>query len=89
VRVEIGVDDKAWISNLQYRRPDEELREKGEGARELNQKEGPRTKDLEETDIRRLMVSLPILEARVSELSGDDDLIPEWKPAFVPVRADD
>lgn len=88
-RVEIGLEDKNWISKLQYRRPNEELREKGEGARELDKKEGARTKDLEETDVRRLMVDFPSVEARERELNGDDDLIPVWSPAFVAVRRDD
>lgn len=89
VRVEVGPDDKSWISKLQLRRPDEELREKGEGARELNRKEGAKLKDLDETDDRRKVPPYPTLEGREKELNEDDDLIPEWQPALVPVKRDD
>ena len=83
VRVEIGPDDREWIRNLQQRKSDEELREEGEGGRELNEREA---EDLDETDPRRQRVKYPTIEKREEELQGDEDLIPPWRPAFVPVR---
>ena len=89
VRLEIGPDDKDWINSLQYRKSDDELREKGPAARELNKKEALKMKDLDETDPRRVMVEYPTFEEREAELDSDDDLIPKWRPAFVPVGQDD
>ncbi|OAL47115.1 ankyrin [Pyrenochaeta sp. DS3sAY3a] len=87
VRLELGPDDKAWIDRLQLRRPDEELRETGRTARELNQSEATKKSELEEDDLRRLMVAYPTIESRGKKLMNDDDLIPEFKPFAVPARA--
>lgn len=89
VRLEIGPDDRDWIRNLQQRRSDEELRKLGEGARELNENEKVKTEDLDETDPRRLMVHYPTNMEREAELTCDDDLLPQWQPALVPVTRDD
>ena len=85
VHVEIGPEDRNWISKLKPRKPDDELREEGPKARELNGKEAAKTKDLDETDPRRNMVEYPTIKERQDELEDDDDLLPRWNPAFLPV----
>lgn len=80
VRVTIGPEDKTWIKELQMRRSEEELRETGENARELNLAEAE--KDLEPDDVRRLMPDIPTVKEREEELDEDDDLIPRFRPAF-------
>lgn len=82
VRLTIGPQDKDWIRKLQHRRPDEELRETGDGARELNEKEAAKLEDLEPSDVRHLLAPFPIIEKRQNQLDSDDDLIPEFIPAF-------
>jgi ankyrin repeat protein len=82
VRLTVGPQDKDWIGKLQHRRPDEDLRETGEGARELNEKEAADLKDLESTDVRHILAPIPTIEERQEELDEDDDLIPEFIPAF-------
>ncbi|MCJ1318336.1 hypothetical protein MMC15_003664 [Xylographa vitiligo] len=89
VRLEIGADDREWIRNLQPRRPDEQLREEGEGAKELNENEKVKNRDLDDTDPRRTLAEYPTNTAREEELNHDDDVLPEWKPDFVPARQDD
>ncbi|MCJ1434858.1 hypothetical protein MMC27_004228 [Xylographa pallens] len=89
VRLEIGPDDRDWIRNLQPRRSDEQLREHGEGARELNEHEKVKKKDRDDRDPRRTLVEYPTELKREEELNEDDDLMPEWQPAFVPVTQDD
>ena len=89
VRLEIGPDDRDWIRNLQPRRSDEELREYGGGARELNEHEKVKRKDRDETDPWPTSVEYPIEPEREDALNEDDDLMPRWRPAFVPVTQDD
>ena len=86
VRVELGPEDKEWIGKLEARKSDEELREEGENARELNKEEGVKKKDMSEDDPRRMMVPWPTVVERETMLSSDDDLLPEWKPLWVPVK---
>jgi ankyrin repeat protein len=86
VRVELTADDKTWIDKLQIRKSDEELRETGEGARELNLKEGAKLSDLSVGDPRRLMAPYPTIAGRAEKLEGDNDLLPAWRPAYVPVE---
>lgn len=89
VLLHLGPEDRDWIGKLQQRRPDDELRESGPKARELNEEEKVKLQDLPEDDVRRMMVSIPISAKREKELDADDDLRPEWRPAFVPVTEDD
>ncbi|MCJ1288246.1 hypothetical protein MMC26_007601 [Xylographa opegraphella] len=89
VRLELGRDDRDWIRNLQRRSADEQLREEGEGARELNEREKVKNKDLHDTDPRRHMGGYPTNQERENELNQDDDLLPLCTPAFVPVAHDD
>lgn len=89
VRLEIGPDDRGWIRNLQQRKPDEQLKEQGNGARELNKNEKAKKRDLDEIDPRRYTVDYPTYEKREEELTNDDDLLPQWVPAFVPMTQED
>ncbi|MCJ1293470.1 hypothetical protein MMC34_005025 [Xylographa carneopallida] len=89
VRIEIGPDDSNWIQKLQQRKSDEQLREKGEGARDLNKTEKVKKSDRDSTDLRRYLVDLPSDSERERELTADDDLLPRWSPAFVAVEQDD
>ena len=88
VRLEIGPEDRDWIRNLQPRNPDEQLKEHGKGARELNKNEKVKNKDLDDTDPRRIMHEYPI-DPELENKLNDDDLLPQWKPALVPVTQDD
>lgn len=81
VRVKITQEDRVWIDKLQLRRLDEELREQGEHARELNEEE--METGLGKEDLRNLMPMNPTVEEREDVLAFHDDLIPLFKPAFV------
>ncbi|KAI1272453.1 ankyrin repeat-containing domain protein [Xylaria sp. FL0933] len=84
VRLELDVEDKEWLNALQLRKKNEELRETGVGARDLNEQEPTGDTDLSE-EVRNLMPPMPTLLDREAELKKDDDLIPEFKPyAFAP-----
>ncbi|KAI0811446.1 ankyrin repeat-containing domain protein [Xylaria sp. FL0064] len=84
VRLELDVEDKEWLNALQLRKENEELRETGAGARDLNEQEPTGDKDLSE-EVRNLIPPMPTLLDREAELKKDDDLIPELKPyAFAP-----
>ncbi|MCJ1378243.1 hypothetical protein MMC17_001340 [Xylographa soralifera] len=89
IRIEIGPDDRDWIRNLQQRRTDEQLREEGEGGRELNENEKVKKQDLDVTDPRRNLTAYPTNLERENELDDDDDLMPQWKPFLVPATQDD
>jgi ankyrin repeat protein len=89
VRVQLGLEDKIWIQKLQYRRSGDELRETGEGAREFSKKEATKLRDLDEEDVRRILAPFPTLTEREKMLKNHDDLIPEWKPAFVSAQEND
>jgi ankyrin repeat protein len=82
VRLSVGPQDKDCIAKLELRRSDEDLRETGEGARELNEKEAAKLEDLEPTDVRHILAPLPTIEERQEQLDEDDDLIPEFIPMF-------
>ncbi|CAI6092316.1 unnamed protein product [Clonostachys chloroleuca] len=86
VQLQLGPDDKGWIDSLQARRSDNELRESGDNAREFNREERVSKNDLGERDPRRLMVWLPTVGDRQSELKKDDDLLPEFRPFLVSAR---
>ncbi|KAL9616824.1 MAG: hypothetical protein Q9160_008347 [Pyrenula sp. 1 TL-2023] len=87
VRLQIDVDDEDWITNLQHRKSDEELREKGKGARELNEKEAANLEDLDRRDPRWIMADCPTLPEREDELEQDDDLRPRWEPGGISASA--
>ncbi|KAK7221496.1 hypothetical protein V2G26_009499 [Clonostachys chloroleuca] len=86
VQLQLGPDDKGWIDSLQARRSDNELRESGDNTREFNREERVSKNDLGERDPRRLMVWLPTVGDRQSELKKDDDLLPEFRPFLVSAR---
>lgn len=88
VRIELVPGDKEWIAKLQHRKSNAQLKEEGQGARELNPKEAIRVGDLDEKDVRRMLAPRPTPRGREEVLNDLDDLIPEWKPAFVPAAAD-
>lgn len=89
VRLELDEADKEWIKRLQMRRSDEELREHGDKARELNRAEATKKSDMPESDPRRTMVSIPTVKSREDKLKMDDDLIPEFRPFAVPAKQGD
>ncbi|VUC33684.1 unnamed protein product [Clonostachys rosea] len=89
VQLEVGPEDKGWIDGLQPRRPENELRESGDNAREFNREERVSKEELGERDPRNLMVWLPTIGERQSELKKDDDLLPEFRPFLVPAKQDD
>ncbi|OAL00524.1 ankyrin [Phaeosphaeriaceae sp. SRC1lsM3a] len=78
VRVKLDKEDKAWISKLQIRKEDKELRKEGD-KRELNKSEavGPQTV---------LMPEFVTYQERQDELEDDDDLMPLHQPAFKAVQ---
>ena len=86
VMIEVTPEDKDWIRRLQYRKPDDELREEGEGARELNAKEAVKIEELDAKDVRRVLVAIPTaFEEREKMVKANDDIMPEFVPAFEPV----
>ncbi|KAI1308318.1 ankyrin repeat-containing domain protein [Xylaria venustula] len=83
VRLELDLEDKEWLSAIQLRKKNEELRETGPGARALSAEDAT-DEDLDQ-DVRNLLPPMPTLMDRESRLKNDDDLIPEFKPfASVP-----
>ena len=69
--VEVGPEDREWLRGLRARAPDEELRETGEGARELNEEEAET--ELQEGDVRQMMVDVPTFKEREAWLEEKDD----------------
>ena len=85
VLLEIESDDREWIDRLQTRRPEEELRETGDGARELNHREAVSDSELGDNDLRRYTTPFPSVDDDiVRKLKNDDDLLPRWEPHLVP-----
>ncbi|KAI1362875.1 ankyrin repeat-containing domain protein [Xylaria arbuscula] len=80
VRLELDVDDNEWLRGLQLRKENGELRETGNGARELNEQEGDSLGSQGAHDVRNLMPPMPTVMDREAELKEDDDLIPEFRP---------
>jgi ankyrin repeat protein len=76
VRVVIEPEDKVWLKNLQLRRPNDELRETGEGARVLDKKEA------RQVGGKCRLAEYPTYEDRAEELNQDDDLIPRQRQAY-------
>ena len=85
VFIELSSEDRSssWLHNLQIRKSDEELREHGENARELNEAEAVKEEGMDEDDPRRMMVADPKVGERDDELGADDDVMPLWRPAYV------
>jgi ankyrin repeat protein len=78
VRIKLTPEDKDWLEKLQIRKSDEELREHGEGARELNEVE----KGEEPSDWKMKLAEWPIT-GRMDELDKCcEDVIPPFIPAF-------
>jgi hypothetical protein len=83
VRVVLTLEDKTWLEKLQIRKPGEEPREHGEGARRLDEKEAD-----DSSDWQRGLAEWPIVEERMDELDECcDDVIPAFCPAFIAATA--
>ncbi|KAI0972382.1 ankyrin repeat-containing domain protein [Xylaria arbuscula] len=83
VRLQLGLEDKEWLSAIQLRKKNEELRETGPGARALSAQDAS-DEDLSQA-VRNLLPPMPTLMDREAKLKNDDDLIPEFQPfASVP-----
>ena len=80
VQLGIDPDGRGWIRNLQARRSDEELKEEGEGARELNASEANFSYRKDP------LAEYPTNLEREKKLRGDDDLMPPWDPSSISVR---
>jgi len=79
VRIKLTLEDKTWLEKLQIRKSDEELREHGEGARELNGSE----KGEDPSDWKMKLAEWPIAKERMDELDKCcEDVIPPFQPAF-------
>lgn len=82
VRLELGPDDQGLLRGLVPRRPADELRD---GIRELDLWDSLMRSDsgLDKTTMEKL-ADWQTDQGRVDELDEDEDVLPKWKPLFVP-----
>jgi ankyrin repeat protein len=78
IRIKLTPEDRVWVEKLQIRKSDEELREHGGRARELNENE----KGEQPSDVRMRLAEWPITD-RMDELEKCcEDVIPPFESAF-------